>query len=136
MIMLKRWQNNYVVFLIFTLTFSMCCLTLCGCIGLIVGGVAAVGTYAITHDSVTTSVDTSFQHAQKIARQQLSKLGELDETNEKIGVIKAIVEDATVKVTISKLTDRTVDITVAARRSLAPDTELARAILSNILRNL
>ena len=123
---------RYVYFFIIGI---VCAVTMSGCVGAIVGG-AAVGTYAITQDFVTTSVDADFSKAWKVANDQLNEIGEVDDEQQKLGEIRAVVEGATVKVTIAKLTDQTVDITVAARSGVVPKTDLARAILSSILRRL
>ncbi|MFA5060606.1 MAG: DUF3568 family protein [Candidatus Omnitrophota bacterium] len=106
-----------------------------GCAAAIVGG-AAVGAVAVSQDFATTSVDVNYKRAWSIANEQLKKIGEAKRTFQKIGEINAIVEGSTVRVKISKLTERTVDIKVSARKNMLPNTELAQTILAAILRKL
>ncbi|MFH1360860.1 MAG: DUF3568 family protein [Candidatus Omnitrophota bacterium] len=120
-------------FLIFIAVVSI---GLSGCAtAVVVGGVTAASVVAVTSDYATTSIDTDFNHAWKVANAQLKKIGEVDENYQKLGEIKATVNDHDVKVTISKLTEKTIDIRVAARRNLIPNVNLARAIMANIIRN-
>ncbi len=108
----------------------------CTTTAVIVGGAVAAGAIALTHDSATTSVDTSFNNAWKVANERLKKIGDVDESHHKLGEIRAKVNNADIKVRISRLTERTVDIKVSARRNFLPDLDLARSILANIMRHL
>ncbi len=124
---MKKWS----------IVLSLPLLFLSGCTtAVIVGGATAASVVAITSDYVTTSIDIEFNQAWRVAKNQLAILGELDESEQKLGELEAVVDKAKVKVNISKLTEETVDIRVAARRELIPDVDLARSILANIIRNL
>lgn len=132
--LMRNLQNNYFVFilLIFFVT------SVCGCAAAIIGGAAAAGAgvIAISKDFATTSVDTSFQRAWVAANDQLKKVGKVDKSFQKIGEIRATVEGSIVQVKISRLTERTVDIKVSARKNLLPNTQLAESILASIIRKL
>lgn len=107
-----------------------------GCAPILIGGAAIGGAIVIAQDSATTSVDMNFRHVWSVANAQMRKLGEVEKSFQKLGEIKGKVEGAHVTVKISRLTEKTVDITVTARKNLLPDTTLAQAILTSILRNL
>ena len=111
-------------------------LFLTGCAPAIIGGAAAAGYVVVAQDFVTTSVDTSFQRAWNAANDEIRKLGSIEKSFQKLGEVKGTVQGAKVLVTVSKLTERTIDIKVTARKNLLPDTELAQAILAAILRKL
>ncbi len=106
-----------------------------GCAPILIGGAAIGGAVAVSQDFVTTSVDVSFQRAWSVANEELKRFGEVQKSFQKLGEIKAIVDGAQVKVKISKLTERTVDIRVSARKNLLPNLELAQTILASIIRN-
>ena len=109
---------------------------LSGCTAVVIGGAAAAGAIVVAQDFATASVDTSFQKAWAAANDQLKKVGKVDKSFQKLGEIKATVEASSVHVKISRLTERTVDIKVSARKNLLPNTDLATAILTSILRRL
>ena len=107
-----------------------------GCAPILIGGAAVAGAIVVAQDFATTSVDVPFHRAWRVANDELARLGEVEKSFRKLGEIRAKVENASIKVTVSKLTERTVDIKVTARRNLLPDTDLAQAILTSIIRNL
>lgn len=109
---------------------------LCGCAPILIGGAAVGGAIVVAQDFATTSVDVPFHRAWSVANDELRRLGEIEKAFRKLGEIKARVEGASIKVTISKLTEQTVDIKVTARKSLFPQPDLAQAILTSIMRNL
>jgi hypothetical protein len=121
--------------LIFIIATAAGCLT-GGCTTVLIGSAAGVGAYAITQDSVTTSFDASFQKAWKVANVQLKKMGTVDDSFQKLGEIIATVDDSSVHVKISRLTEKTVDIRVSARKNMLPNVELAQLILASIIREL
>ena len=107
-----------------------------GCAPILIGGAAIGGAIVIAQDSATTSVDMNFRHVWSVANSQMRKLGDVEKSFQKLGEIKGKVEGAHVTVKIARLTEKTVDITVTARKNLLPETTLAQAILTSILRNL
>ena len=122
------FKKNF-CFLIFYFLF------LAGCAPVIIGG-AAAGVIVIAQDFATTSVDTSFQNAWSVANKEMRRIGSVEKSFQKLGEIKATVEGSKVTVTISKLTEKTMDIKVTARKNLLPNTDLAQSILTSIIRNL
>ncbi len=111
-------------------------LLMAGCAPVLIGGAAVGGAIVVAQDFATTSVDAPFHHVWSVANDELRRLGEIEKSFRKLGEIKAKVEGASIKVTISKLTEKTVDIKVTARKNLLPDTDLAQSILTSIIRNL
>ena len=107
-----------------------------GCAPVLIGGAAVTGAIVVAQDFATTSIDVSYQRAWNVANDEIKKIGHIDKSFQKLGEIKATAEGSQVKVKISKLTEKTVDIKVTARKNLLPNTELAQAILAGIIRNL
>ncbi|HOW36172.1 MAG TPA: DUF3568 family protein [Candidatus Omnitrophota bacterium] len=130
--MIRAVKKYFFVYLSFVvLIFSMG-----GCVAALIGGAAVGGAIVVSQDFATTSIDTSFQRAWAVANDQLKKFGTIDKSFQKIGEIRATVEGSTVQIKISRLTDRTVDIKVSARKNMLPNTQLAESILASIIRKL
>ena len=106
------------------------------CAPVLIGGAAVGGAVVIAQDFATTSIDASFQHVWSVANEELKKIGQVQKSFQKLGEIKATVEGSKVIVKISKLTEKTVDIKVSARKNLLPNTDLAQSILTAIIRHL
>lgn len=107
------------------------CSSFCGCVTITVEG-----NKFYTSDYAVTSVDASFDNIWRVAVRQLENLGKITESKKEQGLIRAVVQEAAVKVEISKLSERTMHLRVSARRHLLPDEMLAESILSSIIRNL
>ena len=107
-----------------------------GCAPILIGGAAAASAIVVSQDFATTSIDVSYRRAWSAANDELKRIGQVDRSFQKLGEINATVEGSRVKVKISRLTEKTVDIKVSARKNLLPNTELAQIILASIIRNL
>ena len=107
-----------------------------GCAPILIGGAAAASAIVVSQDFATTSIDVSYRRAWSVANDELKRIGQVDRSFQKLGEINATVEGSRVKVKISRLTEKTVDIKVSARKNLLPNTELAQIILASIIRNL
>lgn len=130
----KNKPNNFsALFFICGLIFSI---GVCGCTAVLIGGATAAGVIAVSQDSATTSYDVSFQRAWKVASEQIKKLGEVDKSFQKLGELRGKIEGSNVTIKVSRLTEKTVDIKVTARKNLLPNPELAQAILASIIRRL
>ena len=109
---------------------------LSGC-ALALVGAGAAGGYAIGRDSVTDHFDLSsdrvYEESLKVAeRMGLVKLQ--DETN---GLIKATIDDANVTITVTPLTEKTVELSVKARdRLLLPKVSVAQEVYTQIAEGL
>lgn len=95
----------------------------------IAGGVAG---YEVTQDSVQGHFDTSFERAYQAGLKVIQSLGKTNLEDEKDGWIKADINKYVVALHIEKLTERTVQITVSARKYTLPKPQFARSILDKI----
>ena len=107
---------------------------LSGCAALVVG--AAIG-YEVSPDSVKGQFESSYGKAYKgslnVAK---SMVGSIDMADEAAGWIKSESEGNNVAIHIVKQTDKTVEITVSARKYTAPRVQFAKDILSKISKKL
>ncbi len=110
-------------------------LVLNGCAAVLIGG-AAVGTIVVAQGFAVTTIDASYQDAWKASSDQMKAVGKITKTLEKLGEIKGMVEGHKVRIKITKLTERTLDIKVSAHKHLLPNTDLAQEILSGIMDRL
>lgn len=99
----------------------------------LVGG--AVG-YEVSPDSVRGHFDTSFIRAYSVSLDVMRKHGKTTIEDEKKGWIKADFDNYNAAVHIEQLTERTVQITISARKYALPKPQFARDILSKISRRL
>jgi hypothetical protein len=107
---------------------------LSGCGALLVGG--AVG-YAVSADSVKGQFDSSYEKAYKASLDVAkSMVGSIDMADEAAGWIKSESEDNNVAIHIVKQTDKTMEITVSARKYGTPRVQFARDILYKISKKL
>lgn len=111
-------------------------MAMAGCAPVLIGGAAAAGYIVVTQDYVTASVDASYARVWGACVDEIRRLGALEKSFRKLGEARGTIQGAAVRIKISKLTEKTVDIRVSARKNMLPNTELAQAILAAILRNL
>ena len=107
---------------------------LSGCLALLAGG--AVG-YEVSSDSVKGHFDCSYEKAYKASLDVAkSMVGSINMADEVTGWIKYESEDNIVAVHIVRLTDKTMEITVSARKYATPRVQFARNILDTIGKKL
>ena len=107
---------------------------LSGCAALVVG--AAIG-YEVSADSVKGQFNSSYGKAYKVSLNiAKSMVGSIDMADEATGWIKSESEGNNVAIHIVKQTDKTVEITVSARKYSTPRVQFAKDILSKISKKL
>lgn len=110
-------------------------LSLCGCAALLVG-VGAAGGYAISKDSITNHFDLSQAHVYGVSRKVVRDIGLITEEDERRGRLRADVEGATVTVTVTPVSDKTVKLKVKARKLFMPKLSVAENVYNRILERL
>ena len=110
--------------------------SLSGCIFLIVGGMGAVGGYAITRDTIQGEYDVKFDDAWRSALKVCDTLGFISSKDRHRGIIDATVDNAKVKVDISQLTPETIRIKVKARKGIFPRIGTADKVFVKIVQYL
>lgn len=99
--------------------------------------VGAGAGYEITSDSAIGHFDTSFARAYQASLNIIkSQAGNITMDDEKLGWIKADINNYKTAVHIEQLTEKTVQITVSARKYALPKAQFARDILSKISKKL
>lgn len=107
---------------------------LSGCIALLAGG--AIG-FEVSADSVKAQFYTSYERAYKVSLDVANDMvGTVSMADEPTGWIKADSEGNNVAIHIVKQTDRTVQVTVSARKYGTPRVQFARDVLAKIARKL
>lgn len=98
--------------------------------------VGAGAGYEITSDSAKGHFDTSFARAYQVSLNIIKPQGNITMDDEKGGWIKAVIDNYNTAVHIEQLTERTVQVTVSARKYALPKPQFARDILSRISKKL
>jgi len=107
---------------------------LSGCFALLAGG--AIG-YTVSADSVKAEFDSSYEKAYRASLDVAKAMvGTIDMADETTGWIKSESEDNNVAIHIVKQTDKTVEITVSARKYATPRVQFAKDILAKISKKL
>jgi len=103
-----------------TLTLFIFLAFLSGCIYLIVGGVGAVGGYAVTRDTVQGEYDVNYSRAWKSALETCNLLGAVTTRDSSRGLIEATIDKAKVRVEVTQLTPEAIRLKVKARKGIFP----------------
>ena len=114
----------------------VCCVSLTGCAWLVVGGIGAVGGYAVTRDTMQGEYDAKFSDAWKAAQTVCSTLGVITSRDTGSGVISATVDNAKVKVMLYQITPEAIRLKVKARKGLFPRLGTAEKVFVKIVQHL
>jgi len=123
-----------------SLLMKMLCLpliiSLTGCVYLFVGGVGALGGYAISSDTVEGLTDTDEMSVWDSTIEIISIMGLIERQDEQAGEIRARVTGANVTIHILGLNDSTTKVRVKARKSFLPRPKIAQDVFVKIMSNL
>ena len=115
---------------------GLAALSLSGCAVLLVGAGAA-GGYAVSRDSVKNNFDLPAGEVFRASRDVMRAAGLMTTEDEGHGTLKAVVEGATVTVTVKPISKRTVELKVKARDNLLiPKIDIAQGLYTKILERL
>jgi len=106
-----------------------------GCAVALVGAGAA-GGYAIGRDSITNHFDVSQSHAFEVSRQVVREMGWITEEDVAHGRIKGSVQEATVTILVTPVSERTVKLEVKSRKLLMPRLAIAQSVYNEIFSRL
>ena len=104
-----------------------------GCIWLVVGGVGALGGYAISPDTIEGTSHIPRDELWDAAGKVLSIMGTVTLTDKATGEIDALIQGAKVKVTLIPLGKSNTTLRVKARKTLVPKMPLAQEVYVKIL---
>ncbi|MBU2541334.1 MAG: DUF3568 family protein [Candidatus Omnitrophica bacterium] len=117
------------------LVFLFLPLLLTGCSVALVGAGAA-GTLVVSADGVTSYFDTDVSGLWQVAFNVLEESGDILKSSKASASIQAKVSGSLVRVRVEEVTDKTVKLTVKARKNLLPKVELAHDITNKISERL
>lgn len=104
-----------------------------GCAYLVVGGIGAVGGYAVSSDTVQGTIERDNQEVWEAASTVVNIMGKLNKESEDGGRIEAIINGAKVTIGITQFTPKLVKLTVKARKSFFPSMSTAQSVYMKII---
>ena len=112
------------------------CLFSSGCVFLIIGGVGAVGGYAVTRDTFEGVSSKGQEELMTAAHKVLSIMGTITEDRPKDGEIVARVYGNRVTVEVIQINLTTSKLRVKARNAIFPRIGLAQDVYTKIINQL
>ena len=108
---------------------SILCLSQNGC-ALFAVGAAGAGGYSVSEDTIEGIQKASYNQAWLALRSTLQKEGAVTLEDKTHGTLHAVVKGSDVEAFISRISDKTVKISVKARKakSVFPDLDLAESL--------
>jgi len=131
--MARRYSGKKFLFVIFILFLSV---SVSGCFYLVLGGVAAVGGYAVSPDTIQGETEKDYDEVWDAAVDVASIMGKVDYKSDKIGEISALINGARIRIDVSQLTPSMARIKVKARKSFFPSISTAQDVYVKIMRRL
>jgi hypothetical protein len=127
-----RWRSGRFA----RLALAAASLAVSGCAALLIGA-GAVGGYAVSKDSVRNQFDLPrdrvFQESLAVAKD----MGFVTLEDRARGKIEVKIQDANVKISVTQLTKKAVELKVKARNSLLmPEIDVAQAVYTKIVERL
>ena len=112
------------------------CFAAYGCAAVLVGGGVA-GGIAISKDTVELNIDKSYNRAWAVCIKEIKKMnGHIKLQDKKGGKIEADIKETQVEITLTQLTQATVQIQIKARKNYFPNIELANELSNKISADL
>lgn len=111
--------------------------SLSGCVYVVIGTLGALGGYVVSPDTVEGIVENkTYEEAWEAAVEIISVMGLIEEQNEGGGVLFARVRGAKATVTVYRVSEGSVRVTVKARKTFLPKIRLAQDIYVKIVNYL
>ncbi len=107
-----------------------------GCAPLLVGA-GALGGYAISQDSVRNQFDMSQERLYARSLEVAKQMGFVTAEDARHGTIEVKIQDTNVKITVTPLTKKSVELKVKARNTLLmPEINIAQSVYNKIIEKL
>ncbi len=108
-------------------------MTLNSCVYLVIGGVGAVGGYAISPDTIEGVISGhSPSEAWHAAEEVAGIMGIIEERNEAAGMMLCKIQGAKVTITIMRMGESTVKIVVKSRKAFFPKIKISEDVYLRI----
>ena len=105
-----------------------------GCVPLLVGGAAAIGTYAVSSDSMQGDTDTNYDDLWKTAQTVIKTRGSITAEDKTKGHLEAEIEGNRVIIKLIRVTKATTRLRISARNKFKlPNIKLAQEIFVKVL---
>jgi len=115
---------------------ALLCVFSSGCVFLVVGGVGAVGGYAVTRDTFEGVSSKGQEELLSAAHKVLSIMGTITDERPKDGEIIATVEGNHVTVDVIQINLTTSKLRVKARKMIFPRVGIAQEVYTKIMNQL
>jgi len=112
------------------------CVFSSGCVWLVVGGVGAVGGYAVSRDTFEGVTSKGQEELLAAAHKVLSVMGAITDERPKDGEIKAMVYGNHVTVNVIQINLTTGKLRVKARNGIFPRIGIAQEVYTKIMNQL
>lgn len=107
-----------------------------GC-AFVAGGIVGIaGGYMLAHDTITGEYAVKYKEAWKASLDACSTLGDVNEQDYDEGVILAVIDGVSVRVTVAELSDKSSSIKVKARKACFPQIGTAEKVFVKIAQKL
>jgi len=112
-------------------------ITLNSCVYLVIGGVGAVGGYAISPDTIEGVIeDHSLAEVWNEAVNVVSTMGVIEERNDAAGMFIAKIQGAKVTVTVTRMGETSVKLSVKSRKAFLPKIAISEDVYLKVHKNL
>ena len=106
-----------------------------GCIYLVVGGVGALGGYVVSPDTVEGMItNENFDDIWDAVVEVVSVMGFVQERNDGGGILIAKVQGTKVTVSMMRLSDSAIKVSVKARKAFMPKVQVAQEVYMKIIK--
>lgn len=106
---------------------------LSGCVYVVVGSLGALGGYVISPDTVEGIIDNkTYDDVWDAVIETISDMGLIDEKNNSAGIVIAKIRGTKVNITVFRLSDSAVKLTIKARKAFLPRINIAQDVYVKI----
>ena len=114
--------------------FVVGCFLFSSCAPLIIGGaLGAAGGYVISKDTIQGVIERSYDSAWEASINVLKEMGAADFEYSPGGKFRAYVKDAKVNVKVTQMSEKSVRLTISARKGLLPRLKLAEEVFVKVV---
>ena len=107
-----------------------------GCFYLVLGGLGAVGGYAVSPDTVEGTSDRDSEEVWDAAMTVANIMGNITRQSEKEGKLEAIINNSRVNISVVQFSRKKSKILVKARKSFFPNIATAQDVYIKVINQL
>lgn len=119
---------------VLTVVLALICFSLSSCAPLIIGGaLGAAGGYVISKDTTQGVVERSYDKVWETSIEVLKEMGGADFVYSPGGKFRAFVGESKINVRVEQMSEKTVRLTVSARKGILPRLKLAEGVFIKVI---